>query len=307
MKRWLHIAYAPFAYERRRDDRAAFTLTELLVTLAIIAILSTLMLGGLSQAGRSQKNDVTKIFIRKISAAIMEAYEDFEDESLRLGNLIAIRRTLRASFPDSWDEVAPSAILPLPTSAIERTYAAYKLTGGAASATYQGAECLYMIMTTSGRFSDFLAEIRPEQIGDVDGDGKREFLDAWGNPIAFLRWAPGYVSPLTAIQVADPVNRHDPFDRWFDPISPPPAPICDSSAYLLLPLIYSAGPDAAGTAGSNAASGYGLLRAANGWPDVALIPMCGFNPDGSGLVGAPDPASPTAHLDNITNFELMLE
>ena len=29
-------------------------------------------------------------------------------------------------------------------------------------------------------------------IGDVDQDGFPEFLDAWGTPIRFLRWAPGF-------------------------------------------------------------------------------------------------------------------
>ena len=38
---------------------------------------------------------------------------------------------------------------------------------------------------------EFLGE---SEIGDIDGDGMREVLDGWGNPIAFLRWAPGYLS-----------------------------------------------------------------------------------------------------------------
>ena len=29
------------------------------------------------------------------------------------------------------------------------------------------------------------------EIADVDGDGWKMFIDGWGNPIGFLRWAPG--------------------------------------------------------------------------------------------------------------------
>jgi prepilin-type N-terminal cleavage/methylation domain-containing protein len=288
--------------------RAAFTLTELLVTLAIIAILSAMMLGGLASAGRSQKRDATKLFIQRISSALMEAYEDAEDDALSLTSLAAVRQYLRSMFPDSWDEVAASSILPTPTTAMERVYWRYKMSSGAPSAAYQGAECLYMIVTQSGRFSDLLSQIRSDQVGDVDEDGKKEFLDAWGNPIAFLRWAPGYVSPaisLLTTQIADPVTYHDPFDRWYVEGSPPTGP--DVSAYALFPLIYSAGPDEAGNAGTGGGSGYGLIRASNGWPNGALIPMCGFNPSGTGLVGAPDPSNSAAYLDNVTNFELMLE
>ncbi len=33
-------------------------------------------------------------------------------------------------------------------------------------------------------------------IGDTDGDGALEFLDGWGHPINFLRWAPGFDSQI---------------------------------------------------------------------------------------------------------------
>jgi hypothetical protein len=38
---------------------------------------------------------------------------------------------------------------------------------------------------------DFLRE---DEIGDLDGDGMPEILDAWGRPIAFLRWPAGFVA-----------------------------------------------------------------------------------------------------------------
>jgi prepilin-type N-terminal cleavage/methylation domain-containing protein len=293
-----------------RNITRGFTLTELLVTVTIVAILAALTLSGLSAAGRSQKREATKFTIRKLSDAIIDAYEDAEDAATQFPTLLAVRQHLRSTFPDSWDEVAPSAILPNATTPLERAYARYKASGGPPSNEYQGAECLYMIITQSGKFPDFVASIRPDQIGDVDGDGKKEFLDAWGNPIAFMRWPPGFVPPMigtASILIADPVLRHDPFDRWYVPPPASPPIGSDPTAYALFPLIYSAGPDEAGNAGSSGPSGYGLLRADNGWPDNALIAICGFNPSGQGVIGSPDPANARAHVDNITNFELMLE
>lgn len=88
------------------------------------------------------------------------------------------------------------------------------------TADFEDAECLYLILNT-GLSDDTVAGelINPSNIGDVDGDGMPEFIDAWGRPIRFIRWAPGFVSD---IQPYDPINNpndphltaknHDPFD-----------------------------------------------------------------------------------------------
>jgi prepilin-type N-terminal cleavage/methylation domain-containing protein len=289
----------------------AFTLVELMVVLAILALLSALMLSGLASARRSQKRDATKRFIGRLSDAIMDAYEDFEDVAPSIyykagggaNGLVAVRRRLRELFPDSWMDVAgvqrngnPSNVevgdLKTPAG---RAYARYKPAGGLPTDQYEDAECLYMIITQSGLFPDLVAQIRPEQVGDVDQDGKREFLDAWGNPIAFLRWAPGYSSRL---QIPNPATNPDPFDRA--------TPRSELSAYALYPLIYSAGPDGSGGPNSGGPSPYGIAHAPLGWVSVTAI--CDFTVNGR-LVGSPLLAegNPNAHLDNITNHDLMFE
>jgi hypothetical protein len=108
----------------------------------------------------------------------------------------------------------------------------------------QGAECLYMVITTATGDGEARSQFSENNIGDVDGDGAPEFLDGWGNPISFLRWAPGFDSDiqLNAVELenmASAVRKqaidgdHDPFDMYRR----------DSSAYRLTPLIYSAGRD----------------------------------------------------------------
>jgi hypothetical protein len=115
------------------------------------------------------------------------------------------------------------------------------------TAAYQSAECLYLICTSG--VSD---EVDPRdlfkanEIGDYDQDGAPEFIDAWGMPIYFLRWAPGFVSELQT--GLDP----DPFDPMH--IYPSVTGATGQSGYAgfkyqtnptfaLYPLIFSAGPD----------------------------------------------------------------
>ncbi len=114
---------------------------------------------------------------------------------------------------------------------------------------HQNAECLYLILSaihendTTGL--EFFSE---NEIGDADGDGMPEILDPWGNPIRFLRWAPGFRSDIqkgdlapTIIDDAGPGNG-DAFDplkldpRWHDTVP-------DNDPFLLFPLIFSLGRD----------------------------------------------------------------
>jgi prepilin-type N-terminal cleavage/methylation domain-containing protein len=89
------------------------------------------------------------------------------------------------------------------------------------------AECLYMIIALG--MPEAMDNFSLSEIGDADEDGLPEFHDAWGRPIMFLRWAPGF-TPLSEIQTG---KDHDPFDtRGVDP-----------DAIHLIPLIYSAGRD----------------------------------------------------------------
>lgn len=126
---------------------------------------------------------------------------------------------------------------------------------------YASAECLYMIVTTGD--SDARAQFHDSEVGDVDGDGLPEFVDAWGHPILFLRWAPAFIgsdiqpnvaaynpSPppdvvmVEAMMADAAVSDHDPFDPFKVDMDPDPS---DTDyvprGWRLVPLIYSAGPD----------------------------------------------------------------
>lgn len=139
----------------------------------------------------------------------------------------------------------------------------------------QGAECLYMIVTLvcgDGEARTLFAE---SSIGDVDGDGAPEFLDGWGHPINFLRWAPGFDSQIELNQntIDQMVNGtqtteaqkqiakdHDPFDVFR----------VDNRAFRLVPLIYSPGRDE--SSGLNAATDYVT------WPKAAGVTVNNNSP-----------------------------
>lgn len=62
---------------------------------------------------------------------------------------------------------------------------------------YENAECLYMIvMEVVSQQGDARDVFKPDDVADTDGDGFPEFVDAWGTPIRFLRWAPGFISEI---------------------------------------------------------------------------------------------------------------
>ena len=282
-----------------RSSPGGYTLIEIVVVMAILSILGTLTFSALSGAAKLSKIESTEFMINKLNDAILDWYEEYEDEA-KPGGLWNLRRKMREELPDSWAEVKTdqkNAATPA-----GRAYATYRAIGAAHDnfTKYQSAECLYMIITRSGRFPDFVESIQPGQVGDIDADGLFEFWDGWERPIAFFRWAPGF-SPFSIIQ--NETATGDPFDISEE----------DPNAFPLFPLIYSPGPDEAMNDPLSGPDGYGLVTASEGWPDAAFQPQASgassivnFNP-GSGIVGTPKTDNPTAYVDNITNHALMAE
>jgi len=280
---------------------AGFTLVELLVVMVILSILGSLSLAGLNVGRQRSKADKTRSTIAKINSVIEEMHDSYRTrlKGTTKAQLGQVRATIVEEMPDSWANVVATA-----ATGPGKAYNRYR-TVTSPDSNYQGAECLYMIVTRSGFSPDAIESFRPDEIGDKDDDGAKEFHDGWGNPIAFIRWAPGFSSSpsgsphYSPVQIADPARYPDPLDLG--------TPRHDPTAFELVPLIYSPGPDEA-TSGS---SGYGILTSGTaGWPMVPLqleTGICERSDDtGKGLIGAPDPDNPSAYKDNITNHDLMV-
>jgi prepilin-type N-terminal cleavage/methylation domain-containing protein len=190
------------------------------------------------------------------------------------GRLYALREMMLMEMPDRWSDVVlgdpsaytnPSGPFPVPLYLPARTelstlylrqYASLltrknTLTGNTNTIAdiekNQSAECLYMIIMNATGDGEAKTLFPESSIGDTDGDGAPEFLDGWGHPISFLRWAPGFVSDVqlnlndlnnTSVFLAADANSavakdHDPFDLFH----------IELKAFRLVPLIYSTGRD----------------------------------------------------------------
>lgn len=110
------------------------------------------------------------------------------------------------------------------------------------------AELLYMILMDMPNGQEQFAEY---EIGDTNNNGLKEFVDAWGQPIRFLRWAPGLADGYSDIQSNDPAKDHSPFDPYgfYQPITGVVNRGC-----TLYPFVFSGGPDK--KHGVNVESGY---------------------------------------------------
>ena len=312
---------APRAIKRRSR---AFTLIELLVVFIIISILSSLMLAGLAGARQRAKTDKTKSTIRKIDSVIRPMFDSYRTRRVALPpslltlnrksnalSLLKAKRSLMVrEMPDSWADVPLDAQAFNNLEVSDGTYLqtapvrAYTITRIANSsnpnfslsllkAAYGNSECLFMIVTRSGFEPDALEMFRTDEVGDIDKDGANEFLDGWGRPIAFLRWAPGMTGSL--VQNGNPDLAHDPMDPLRQ----------DSTAFALVPLIFSAGPDESTNApDDSAADGYGLARVAS-WSAQDLSKICDVINADNQKPGVPKVGNTSAYQDNITNHDLL--
>ncbi len=132
----------------------------------------------------------------------------------------------------------------------------------------QGAECLYLIVMLSTADGEARTLFSEQDIGDIDGDGALEFHDGWGRPISYIRWPAGFaVAGQSSLIPADADTDHDSFDLFRRDQPQPVAtqiptnlypsrmqPLMVAmrnrhgltdpiSAFRLVPLIYSSGPD----------------------------------------------------------------
>jgi prepilin-type N-terminal cleavage/methylation domain-containing protein len=246
----------------RRD--AGFTLVELLIVVTIIALVAGMMLFALAGARNSALEKKTRTTISRLNEALLARWMTYETRRIVWQDgqgpqglnspsaaarmrVKAIRELMRMEMPQRWTEVqtGPSTGIAIPAAnrAYRRRIAEARGKDGKPPSQsqnfkdVQNAECLYLILTTRmGEEESIRDSIKDSEIGDVDGDGLFEFLDGWGMPIYFLRWAPGFVSDFQP----DEARRSPSKEEYHDPFDPQ---MTDNKAFALYPLIYSAGKD----------------------------------------------------------------
>ena len=268
-----------------------FTLVELMVVLVIIAMLASLTLAGLSGVRQRAKEDKTRNTIRKIDSVIQPMYESYATRRVTAAGatrtakatsrLQNIHLLMAVEMPDMWGDVGtalPAAVWA--QNAVYRRYTGYKVGNATRTDLFGPAETLMMILMMGGFEPGSMEQFRSDEIGDIDGDGAKEFLDGWGRPVMFIRWPAGFTSPFIDTSQPDPLDVMRVTGDW-----------------AMVPLIYSAGPDEALNDPLGALNGYGLSSGTVRLPGP-INSTCVGNTSGSAI-------TPLAVTDTITNYDLL--
>jgi len=316
----------PAGAERGRPGPApaGFSLVELLVVIMIILVLMALTGAAISGSRANQKRQSTLGLIMKIDAIVGPHFASYASRvvppgvSAPTGMTPAIHRSwyvrrhmINGDLPDRWVDVkfmydnsdlfAAVANPQFPKdrlSPAQRSYLAtwHSMTKKPTDA-FQGAECLFMIIMQGGIGSCLdCNELQDAVKGDKDNDGAFEFWDSWGNPIAFLLWAPALELPANSGLNFFSGRRALEIPGVTTGSGPPPA-ASPSPGLGMRPLIYSAGPDGEyGLETQAAASHLGAGsnppgRDCGNW-QASPAAVCGTR------VGATDRRG-----DNVTNFD----
>jgi len=229
--------------------RAAFTLVEMLVVVTVIGIMAAMTLGALQLARESSREQATKATIAKLNNIILRQYDSYKTRRVPIRippgttprqsaeiRLAAIRDLMRMEMPERWNDVSdapgllPHIGVPLQEPALLQLYRAkYGGTNPPKNPdNFSHAKCLFMIVSMGN--PEAMEQFHQSEIAVDPEDGWQYFVDGWGKPIYFLRWAPG-CSSYSDIQSGNAATDPDPFDtRRVDP-----------AGFHLIPLIYSFG------------------------------------------------------------------
>ena len=280
--------------------RRALTLVELLVVCVIVVILAGLTLFAVGSVAHSAKVSKTRSTIQKLDTALRQIIEAYEDKFIDIKSKITeefpklpseteaearerqaaiaahyIRDIMRMEMPQNAAEYLSDPLEiefkgTLYRAVEESPLLNYYRKSNFSQTKNPSAALLFLIIQNMS--PETLEAFHGSEVTDTDGDGLLEFVDAWGNPIRFLRWAPAF---------SDSYIQKEEF-RFPDPADER----VSAAGWFLYPLIYSAGADGK----------YGIEDA----PQPLKIGEDGvLNPYSSSL-GKPLNSS---HFDNIHNHQ----
>lgn len=290
---------------RRRapsGDRSAFTLIELLVTISIIATLGAVSITTVRSSIEAAREAQTETTIAKIDSVLTSIYERYQYLRLDMSDLpnnlpgegrarqriYRMRDLLRCDLPCTTNELGTASQLDGTYTPLQDSYR-LAVANSAGFGDNYNAELLYLVVTNADPESR--AGFSDRDVADTDGNGLLEFVDGWGRPIWWMRWAPGLESsdrqPVLPLDPANAELDADPFD-----------PLGVGDGWFLVPYVFSAGPDGEpGLMAPTAATVEAMNNPFDVNSNLDLDNNAPFYP------GAPDGSK--AHKDNIDNHTLV--
>jgi len=266
-------------------------------------------------------------------------YSGLPEETLQKIEAHFIRDLMRMELPQSWAEVydstgspdadgvrpkleqiaiTPDGILdPAGESPLLNYYwEAYRKVRQTTGKEPGRAALLFLIIQNLN--PEALESFHGSEVADTDGDGLLEFVDAWGNPIQFLRWAPAFPgsdlqSDVLKMAGGLPYTDRNDNEEWWKDREPEllaamkrarinhPDPLDERGdinviGWFLYPLIYSAGPDGK----------YGIVdetKSITGGVEYPLSPTVGPNGIFDPFIFPYGMPYGSDHFDNIHNHQ----
>jgi len=238
----------------RRKCNGGFTLVELLMVITIIGILTGVSVTVVRQAYHTARVARTNATITKLDNVIMEMYADYENRRVPSPNfgsspeaasvtqaarLWFLRDMIRMEMPcnkaeiingpvnfsfryeyvnrnTGAKEIGTTGFVSAPDSPLRCLYAQEM---GKSNNDYLPAKCLFLVVMYG---NPEVRELFQDREIATDTDGLSYFVDGWGNPIYFLRWAPGLAlsERQPNIGIWNDTNKATASGRHPDPLDP---------------------------------------------------------------------------------------
>jgi prepilin-type N-terminal cleavage/methylation domain-containing protein len=242
--------YSAIAPRQRPGKRPGFTLIELLVVLAIIAILVSLVAGGIFRAFNAQKGSNTEQTLTKLTSMLQKQWSAVAEKAkqeqipdgivamaaghpqpMALARVIWVKYRLKLEFPTSYQEAlnpfpavdAANNANPFTTNVpVKSPYASDLTKLGANAADYNQSSIMLLLALQRKRSGTLLniEDLGSSAVVSVNTTGLKQFIDGWGNPLFFTRWVtlpspPWGAPPIIPNNPATPATIQDELDGTF--------------------------------------------------------------------------------------------
>jgi prepilin-type N-terminal cleavage/methylation domain-containing protein len=196
--------------------RSGFTLIELMVVMAIIAVLVTFAVGTAFHTIKLSREKATSGLLTKINGLLQARIDGIARKDLegpvfqgrivanlavaggnaRLAEVYARKQIAKLRLPQTWEEVHDAKLI---TDA-EYTNLQNEMTAatsGTGSLIAESSEVLYFILTGSNAigYVDQGVDFTSQEVANTGCTSRPEFVDAWGNPLRFYRWPTRLLRP----------------------------------------------------------------------------------------------------------------